>query len=34
LYWGLLCKCVEKRRILLKSNKNIGHFAWRPRHIM
>jgi hypothetical protein len=33
LYWGLLWKAVEKIQIWLKSDKNIGKFAWKPKHV-
>jgi len=32
--WGLLLKYVEKIQVWLKSDKNIGHFTWRPKYMV
>jgi hypothetical protein len=32
-YWVLLWSCVEKVQIWLKSDKNMGHFTWRPTYV-
>ena len=32
--WGLLWKYVEKIQVWLKSDKNIGHFTWRPKDMI
>jgi len=31
LYWGPLCKTVNKIQVLFKLDKNIGHFIWSPK---
>ena len=33
-YWGLLWKSGQKIQISLKSDKYIGHFAWRPKYVL
>lgn len=33
-YWRLVRKSVEKQLILLKSEHDIGHFAWRSKYIL
>jgi hypothetical protein len=34
LLLGVLWKCVMKIHIWLKSSKNMGHFAWRPKYVL
>ena len=33
-YWRIFLKSVEKFKVLLVSDKNNGHFTWRPTYIL